>query len=473
VSQAPAAARADLKACLTAPDLPGNHWSAGSAKAVCWLVLPQEPSLTEIALALRQSDGSTALDRRYDEILARHYKDPAHRDFLFNAFQDFGTPRGRTVAAEWIAKAPNSPYAQLAQGESVLQQAQAARGSEFIADTPQSQLDEMTAKLRIAVPLLQSALRARPKLSPACVDLMDAASLVSDDDLEAAATKHCMAIDPLSWNVNYQHLNNVDPRWGGDGSYAKLDAAVSELGQHVQESPALGNLLATGIGRRATIGRADSDLAAVASQLDQAALIAPVPNFIAKAGMAAEAQGNHSKALLYVSHALRFMPKNVTFRADRAKVYLGMGNLSSASRDAQYAAIHADADCSCDYDQIADMLGDMNMMQEEQIVLQKSLQTRGSHKWAATELCRTYLSPYNPGHAPACTKDLLDAYPDDPDALYMRAVTLYMLRDPGASDMDARFRKLADPSDRQTPTLLAQLDFLKSHPPPLIFAQPH
>jgi hypothetical protein len=203
VSSVPEGNRAALQACFAAPDLPGNHWPAGAGKARCWLsMLPQNPSLRDIEATLKEPDGALKLERRYADILAAHYKDPVHRDLLFLAFKDFRTPEGERVAKDWIAKSSGSAFAHIAMGDAAIKEAWKARGNKFVADTTGAQFDGMTAQLKIAVPLLLSALRDEPRLSPACVDLMEIANMVGDANLRESAANHCAKVDPLSWHVN-------------------------------------------------------------------------------------------------------------------------------------------------------------------------------------------------------------------------------------------------------------------------------
>jgi len=130
MSSVPAADRAALKECLAVPDLPDNRWPENAGKARCWLSLPQSPSLKEIAATLKEPDGALKLDRRYAEILAAHYNDPMHRDSLFRAYKEFGTPAGQLLATDWMTKAPGSQFARMAKGEAALEAAWDARGGD-------------------------------------------------------------------------------------------------------------------------------------------------------------------------------------------------------------------------------------------------------------------------------------------------------------------------------------------------------
>lgn len=464
VSSVPAADRPALQACLAAPDLPDNHWPAGAGKARCWLSVPQNPSLKEIAATLREPDGAVKLDRRYAEILAAHYNDPVHRDALFAAYQDFGTTEGQRLADDWLAKSRGSAFAHMAKGQAALGAAWKARGSQYAADTTDPQFAGMTEQLKIAVPLLESALHDEPRLSPACVDLMDIGDIVGAAALHEAAAQHCTRIDPLSWHVNSMLLAAADPRWGG--SFDALDRAVEQIRLREQKSPMLASLLAKGIGRRVYMGLSDdSKLAPIAAELERTARTAPDPFYLDKAGVAAEQAGNPPKAMVYISQALRFAPNEANFLIDRAELRTRMGDRPHALTDALHAAALPD-DCGCRHDSdLAMIFFDLHRISEERTELQKVMANpaqRENRVWALTALCKSYAMERDNEHGLPCSKQLAEELPGDSEALYLHALFLYAAHDPDAAEADARFRKLVNASDPSDQAEIAQLDELKN-----------
>ena len=459
VSSVPAADRVALKACLAAPDLPDNKWPEGAGKARCWLSLPQEPSLKEIAATLKGHDGTLELDRRYAEILAAHYKDPLHRDSLFRAYKDFGTPEGQLLAAVWMTKSPGSAFARLAKGEAALGAAWKARGNAFADKTSDAQFEGMTEQLKLAVPSLLLALHYEPRLSPACVDLMEIGDMVSDEKLYAAAAQQCTKVDPLSWQVNQELLMGADPRWGG--SFDAIDRVVDQIRLREKDSPMLASLLAKGIGRRAYMPINDNDhLAPIAQELDRAALTAPDVFYIDKAGLAAEQRGNFPKALVYYSQALRFAPDEADFLIHRAQLRIKMHDSTLAYEDAKRAAIQPD-DCGCKKDEanLAMVFRSLVRVDDERAELEKAEKQPKNRLWAMTTMCKSYIEfGFDSEHGLPCTKQLAEEFPGDSEAMYLRALTLYIVHDPAAAEFDARFRKLADPSRPGNDGEIKQLD---------------
>lgn len=463
LSSVPEADRAALKECLQTPDLPGNHWPQDAGKARCWLSLPQTPSLKAIAATLKEHDGADRLDKQYAEILEAHYNDPAHRDRLFHAYLGFKTAEGQPLAADWMAKSGQGPFAVVASAEAALGAAEQARGTAFADKTSDAQFAGMMDQLKVSVPLLRQVLRLEPRLSPACVGLMEVADLASAADIHAEAERQCMKVDPLSWDVNNARLtgSGVDPRWGG--SFDAMDGVVEQIRQLEKDNPGLASLLAKGIGRRAYFPiNDDSNLLPIAKELDGAALAAPDVFYIDRAGLAAEQAGNLPKAMLYYSQALRFAPDEIGILIHRAQLRTKMGDRTHALVDAQHAAILPDL-CHCKDDaNLALLFGDLGRIDDERAELQKAAKQPDDRLFALETLCKTYIEKdFDGEHALPCTKQLADEFPDDSEALYLRALTLHIVNDPAADEFDARFRGLANTSDPGQAAEIEQLDQFK------------
>ena len=88
-----------------------------------------------------------------------------------------------------------------------------ARGNRWARDVPERNRTTMARLVAQAMPLLSEALQAEPRLSPACVDLAHVAKLIGDSATRDQAMDHCLAVDPLSWNVRFAWLTSLDPRW--------------------------------------------------------------------------------------------------------------------------------------------------------------------------------------------------------------------------------------------------------------------
>lgn len=452
-----------LQRCLAYPDLPGNHWPAGSAKGRCGLFQIQDPPLDRIAATLAAPDGAAQLDRDYAQLLEAHYRDPAHGEALFDAYQDFGTVKGQRLAALWFEKSPQSAFAMMAKGHAAYGAAGDARGTDFIGKTSNNQIDAMHAQLAVAVPLLKAALAREPRLSPACVDLMWAAAMVDDSAGHDAAAKHCMAVDPLSWTVNSAWMRGYDPRWGG--SFRSMDRAIDEIRTRVPANPALGSLLAKSIGLRVFLGRDwNSDLTGIAKTLNHAAVTAPDSFYIGQAGIAAKQAKNYRKALGYLSQALRFAPHYSLFLVERGELRKTMGDRAGALADLHRAMSLVKDDCDCrDDERIFQLLLGFESIEEKRTAFQGDMKYPEKHEWASYRMCETYINDaYDRERALACSKQLTDEFPNSAEALFTRSFVLYRTHEPGAAEVAARFHQVVDPSDERQKQMISILARISS-----------
>jgi tetratricopeptide (TPR) repeat protein len=351
-----------VRRCLDYPDLPGNQWPDGAARAMCAMIPLQEPSLKHIAELLAEPGGPGKLDHEYAAILEAHFKDPSRREALFHAFDDFGTEEGQKLAASWYEKAPRSVFAQAAKGHADMAAAWKARGGKYMEDTSDDQIDAMEGWVKEAVPLLVAALKAEPRLSPACVDLMSAGQIASQPGFMAKVTAHCVEADPLSWHVQAQWLADLDPRWGG--SFDEMDKVIEQIKPRVKDNPALASLLIRSDYYRAwrPFDGDNSRLPQIADTLDSLVRIGPDPVILGKAGMAAARQRNPSKALGLLSQSLRITPNDSDFLVERAQVLSSLGDQERALRDARTAQSLTDDACGCRNEaRINELVGDLEV----------------------------------------------------------------------------------------------------------------
>lgn len=446
-----------VERCLAYPDLPGNHWPAGSAEARCPLLGGPLLALEDIESMLASKGGPERLEDQFTAWLDAHHRDPAQRDSVFRAFQAFSDDDdSRRVAKSWLAQSPDSAFARTALGALRVIEATNARGSEFAAKTPRDSFEAMHRLMPQGVELLQSALAIEPRLSPACVHLMVAARFIGDDGLRDSAAAHCLKVDPLSWHVRTEWQMQRDPRWGG--SFEALDATAEELRPLAAQNPALGGMLSRGIGMRARAAhRGGTPLPALSGVLEEASRIAPDPWFIGDAGLAAKQAGDQHKALGYLSQALRLAPDNTQFLAGRADVRRKLGDYEGSVADAQRVT-NLSQKWGHNYSVLGQSLAKLGRTEEARDAFHKAMQFPKQRQWAFMRWCETYiLGGLYRDEALACTQGLLSEYPDDAEPLFMRSWVLYELKDPAAADLAERFRAAADMSDHRHRQMASEL----------------
>ncbi|MDH5823699.1 DUF4034 domain-containing protein [Luteimonas sp. RD2P54] len=448
--------------CLAYPDLPGNDWVPGAARARCPLLVDASPSIEELGAVLASEDGADLLDRRFAALLEAQASDPGRDESLFLAFNAFGSSdESRRLAAQWLSQKPRSPYARAAMGSHLVAAAGRSRGDRWIRDTPASNVQAMERLMRAAIRMLQSALDLEPRLGPACVDLMVAARLLGDRELRDSATGHCLSVAPLSWNVRFEQQQALDPRWGG--SFAELEASVAELRPLAERNPALGGMLARAVGLRAYLaylGR-QAPIEDLAPEFERAARIAPDPIFIGEAGMAARAARDYRKALGYLSQALRLAPANTRFLRGRAEVRMKLEDYQGAVVDARQAMV-AGGPTGHNYAVLGRSLSRLGRTAEAREAFHAAMQDPNQRKWAFMRWCETYiLGEMQHDEALACSQGLAAEYPDEAEAQFMRSVVLYKAgRAEQASAAAARFARLVDerrPRERQMVSELARI----------------
>lgn len=226
-----------LARCLAFPDLPGNQWPAGLAKAHCEFLYGERLTGEEIKARIHAGD-LAALDARLAADLARHFDDAHFSEAIHRDYADIdGSPAWDALTRRWTTSAPDSGFAAAARGQALLEQARQARGGEWAQETPDSNMERMHRFSTQSIAEFERALSLQPRLLAAHVGLMAAGNLSSDEALIEA--NHAMAtrIDPACKNATGTYMESLEPRWGG--SQQAMEAFAASLRQHVARRPLL------------------------------------------------------------------------------------------------------------------------------------------------------------------------------------------------------------------------------------------
>ena len=139
------AIRDPLQRCLAYPDPPGSHWSHDAVDAYCRYRYQPVLPFADIERLIR-SGHAAEVDRRLAEALQAQMTQPdAHGRLDRTFYEDFenGSFDIRPTLDAWKRDSPNSAFAYAASGYAYVQMAADARGGQYIADTPQSNIDAM------------------------------------------------------------------------------------------------------------------------------------------------------------------------------------------------------------------------------------------------------------------------------------------------------------------------------------------
>jgi tetratricopeptide (TPR) repeat protein len=326
-----------LQRCLAYPDLPGNTWPAGAAKARCTMFLtPVRYTLDQIDATLEKPGGAAELESAFNALLDAHFKEPAQREQLsvgLRVFRGNDLDKAERIARAWRAAAPDSAFARVALGHVLSRRGWDARGGDYASRTAPEKLKKMGEYFVKAAKEYQAALEGTSRLLPACEGLMAIGRNISDN-LQTYATERCLYIDPTSYYVVDELMNAAEPRWGGSEDGMKRVAA------YAQEKAAINPVLSVFASNDAyyRISRmADGDAESIAV-LEPAALQVPNAAYLRLVGGAYLRRDDAWKALAYLSQALRFMPDYAQESRFRALVLRHLGESKWARADAERAA---------------------------------------------------------------------------------------------------------------------------------------
>lgn len=432
-----------LQRCLAYPDLPGNTWAPGVAKARCVMFqTPPEYPLDRIEATLAQPDGGATLDAAFDALLAAHFTDPDRRDhiniFLRGVFGDGDLDKAERLARAWLAASPDSPHAHAALGRVLESRGWKARGGRYFADTPRAKVETMGNYFVEAALEYGTALEANPKLLPACIGLM-AIGRQSSDELQAYATDRCFKADPASYYVVQELMNAAEPRWGG--SEAALRRVAAHAMARIEQNPVLA-VFDFEHAYYAIAQMEDGDAQAIAV-LEPAALRVPNAAYLRMVGGAYLRQHELWKALIYLSQALRFMPEYAQESRFRSVTLEALGETAWARADAE-RAVALQPDDGRAQKQLGDVLRALDGAAAAVPYYEAAIKDSRTRESTFNDYCGSLIDAKQLEKARRCVDGLLAAYPENPEGWRQRLVVIGYDA-PGSTEAMERFLALHDP----------------------------
>lgn len=460
----------DEARCLAHPDLPGNNWLPDAGKWRCSVLRKPMLSLDEIGQLL-QTDGQGAeLDRRFAALLDANYQDQQQRDQIYKAFTVFDdSARAAEVATRWLKQSPKSAFAHAALARHYAAVGRDARGSKFVRDTPQAQLERMHKEFATAVPLYLRALEIEPRLSPACIDLA-AIGRQSANELQRYAMDVCTKVDPDSYFLALERIYGAQPKWGGSDNELRLAVAYAQA--RVQRNPMLGALLAEGASYHLVMADKIGD---VVEELAAAARMAPGGMVSFHAGRGYGVKRDPWAALVYESQALRFIPRNGDWRYARAMQLRALSDYEWAERDMQ-VALAIDPNDGWYQSLMGYIIIERTGEREAKPYLARPYFKRAmdfpeTRMQAMVMYCQSYMPEFEASTAMAdCTRDLVTEYPSQKDAWRLRAWYLAKTHSAGADQAYETFLRHADQGNArhlgEIEEIKQLLQVQESHPRP-------
>ena len=157
------------------------------------------------------------LNSRYSAIQRKFEDGELTGDELRAEFREF-YPMDADLAPKfdaWVAQFPESYVARVARGIYYKKVGFEARGTNYIRDTSQSQIDGMTAAFEKSLADLRGSLNMDPKPFLSYFHLLDLGrALGVKEDLRALFDR-AIGLDPSSYAVRLKYMVTLEPRWGG------------------------------------------------------------------------------------------------------------------------------------------------------------------------------------------------------------------------------------------------------------------
>lgn len=298
-----------LQRCLAYPDIPGNQWPAGHARAHC---LDHTVRGMEMAAAQRLLDTGKLdeLDAYVRRAEAEHARKVDASEEIHYFFAQFALEGADAFTAAWLKARPDSPYALTARANFLSGAARRARGGAYASETLREDMRQMTTYYDQALPLYRKAVQGAPGLIEAWNGILSLAYRDSRGELEVEAFNAATAIDPGCQDLVDIRMTSLQPRWGG--SYDDMLAYAEALKPLLATRPILARQVAAPYGDRGDRLIAAKELGAEARDiLDIAVRIGSNEDYLIDGGKVAwqsEAPGvqDRWKGLAYLMQAARF-----------------------------------------------------------------------------------------------------------------------------------------------------------------------
>jgi tetratricopeptide (TPR) repeat protein len=431
-----------LQRCLAYPDLPGNTWTPGLAKARCTMFLsPALYTLDAIDKTLAQPGGAATLETGFRALLDAHFSDPAQRDRIFQAFMAFNDDdhdKAERIARAWVAAAPESAFARTALGHVLAARGWDARGTKLAKDTPDDNLRKMEASFIDAGKEYMAAMEAEPRLFPACEGLMGIGRQ-SSSAVQAFAMKQCIAASPASYYVVEELMRAAEPRWGGSDEQMRAISAYAKARE--QDNPMLA--LFAFEAKLYEIERLDDSDAQALAVLEPASQQVPNAAFLRLVGGAYTRKGDNWKALVYLSQALRFSPRYAQESRFRAIVLNELGESKWARADAE-RAVALDPKNGHALRLLGQIVRELDGSAAALPFFKRALEDSETREYAFNDYCGGLTDAKRFDEAGKCVDELLAAYPENPEGWRQRLL-LIGFDAPQSMEAMERFVALNDP----------------------------
>jgi len=269
-----------------------------------------EPNIAKIKELVSKHDFN-ALDNLYDEFLKKYEKDVLYEWYLNQAYSIF-TPNNDMSIEDldmWVAKT-GSYVAYAARGGYKTELGLIARGAKFIADTPDSKIQEMQRWHNEAAKDLQIAITKKSSLISAYSILMEIATASNMPFTARQILDGAEIFDKRTFYVKAGYMNSLLPRWGG--TYREMsEFAQSEL-KYLNSNPRLWTLQGAADADRADDYYREENYAAAIESYTQALKFGDCVTWLKYRAACYYKQGKKDEATADYKRVLYYSPANTT-----------------------------------------------------------------------------------------------------------------------------------------------------------------
>jgi Zn-dependent protease with chaperone function/tetratricopeptide (TPR) repeat protein len=226
-------------------------------------------------VALLEQRNFAELERLLAGLQRAFEEDPGANAQLERAYFAFDRiPRtAESVLDDWVNEQPASYAALTARASLYYFQALEARGTEFIAETPEENIRTMRIFFEKSQADLERSLTLTQKPYLSHLTMMSIARVSGSRKSERAHYLEAVKLAPQSVELRLAHITSLEPRWGG--SYAAMEAYVAESRAQLRDAKAADRIAARIAAYRGHELQRKDDFAQALKHFDEAISLYP------------------------------------------------------------------------------------------------------------------------------------------------------------------------------------------------------
>jgi tetratricopeptide (TPR) repeat protein len=212
-----------------------DHGAAASSETT----LTKWQKIDQQLLSLLKSKKYEELDSKIKAYVKSYEADPLREKYVNVAFAVFSRPLPdlEPLLTEWISKSPKSYAAYAARGIYYTEVGGKKRGSKWISETTEKQLEGMAFYFNKAMRDLDKAYSINPRLTHVLSYKMDILKCYGERDQLRQLRDKMLGINPSSLVLRWTYISTLLPRWGG--SIEEMRKEIESARPYYTKNPGL------------------------------------------------------------------------------------------------------------------------------------------------------------------------------------------------------------------------------------------